>query len=52
MNQNPILLITALMALLIVLTPTQRSSIGAFADQSDVGNPLHAGRATYDAGKQ
>jgi Tol biopolymer transport system component len=52
MNQNPILLITALMALLIVLTPTQRSSIGAFADQSDVGNPLHAGRARYDADKE
>jgi hypothetical protein len=30
----------------------QQSSVGAFADQSDVGNPLRTGRATYDADNQ
>jgi len=42
----------ALTALLMVLSPAQHSSVGAFADQTDVGNPLHAGRATYDGDKQ
>ena len=29
-----------------------QGSLGTFTDLSDVGNPLHPGRATYDAGKQ
>ena len=49
---NPILIMPALTVLLIVLSPAQHSSVGAFADQTDVGNPPHAGRATYDEVKQ
>jgi len=30
----------------------QQKSLGPFAEQSDVGNPLHSGRVTYDAAKQ
>lgn len=57
MNQNPILLMITLSALLLALRPntvvfSQQNSIGVFADQSDVGNPLRAGRATYDTGNQ
>jgi TolB protein len=51
MNQNPILFFTALVALLLVLSPAQRSSVGAFADQTDVGNPTRTGRSTYDRDK-
>lgn len=54
MNKYPILFLIALAALLIIPQPNfcQQSSLGAFTDQTDVGNPLHAGRATYDADKQ
>jgi hypothetical protein len=34
----------------LLLVPPQ-NSLGTFADQSDVGNPLRAGRATYNADK-
>src|ERR1044072_2945170 len=33
----------------IALLPFQQTSVGTFSDNSDVGNPLHAGRVTYDA---
>lgn len=52
MNQNPILFLTALVALLLVLSPAQRSAVGAFADQTDVGNPTRTGRSTYDRDKE
>ena len=47
--KNSILFLIA--ALLIVLLPNtvafaQQHSLGAFADQSDVGNPVRAGGAT------
>ena len=45
MNKSPILFLIAVAALLV-------SSVGAFTDQSDVGNPLRAGRTTYDNDKQ
>jgi TolB protein len=52
--KNPILFLIA--PLLVLLSSTvvfsQQSSLGAFADQTDVGSPLRTGRATYDAGKQ
>ena len=43
-----------LIILLIAVAPIlfQQTSEGTFADHSDVGNPLHAGRSTYDAQKQ
>lgn len=57
MNKSPILFLTALAALLIVLQAntaalSQQSSLGAFAEQSNVGNPLRTGRTTYDGDKQ
>jgi Tol biopolymer transport system component len=54
MNTNPILFLIALLVLLLPHTDVvaQKNSLGAFAEQTDVGNPLRAGRATYDAGKQ
>jgi len=40
-----------LIIFLIAVAPIlfQQTSVGTFADQTGVGNPLHAGRATYDA---
>jgi TolB protein len=57
MNRKPILFLIAIAALTIVLRPntvvvSQQSSVGVFADQSDVGNPNRTGRTTYDADKQ
>src|ERR1044071_3900381 len=53
MSKSPILF---LITLLIVLLPntvfSQQSSLGAFAEQSDVGNPVRAGRASYDAANE
>lgn len=54
MNTNPILF---LIALLVVLLPStvavsQQNSLGVFADQTDIGNPLRAGRTRYDSAKQ
>src|ERR1044071_5524633 len=40
------LIIFLIATVLIVYQPT---SLGTFADQVDVGSPLHAGHATYDA---
>jgi len=39
-----------LIIFLIAVAPIvfQHDSLGTFTDRSDVGNPLHAGRATYD----
>ena len=52
--KSPLLFLIAL--LLVVLSNTiafsQQSSLGAFADESDVGSPLRTGRTIYDAGKQ
>ena len=51
MKTNPILFSIALLMVLLP-NPTasaQEKTLGAFADQTDVGNPVHAGRATYDA---
>jgi len=55
MNNTPILYPIA--ALLMFFLPgtvvlCQQNSVGAFADQSDIGNPLRTGRATYDADTQ
>lgn len=43
-----------LIILLIALAPVlfQQASVGTFSDHGDVGNPLHAGRTTYDIEKQ
>ena len=43
------LIIFLLAPLLIVV---QQNSLGTFAEQNDVGNPLRTGRATYDTDKQ
>jgi len=39
---------------LIIVAPIlfQQTSVGTFSDNSDVGNPLRAGRLTYDVEKQ
>ncbi|HEX5601303.1 MAG TPA: hypothetical protein VFX63_02095, partial [Pyrinomonadaceae bacterium] len=50
MNKSHILFLTAVIALLTVFP--QQSSLGDFAEQSDIGNPIHTGRATYDSDKQ
>src|SRR6185503_8119753 len=56
MNQSPILFSIAVAALLTVLGPTNQvfcqQSLSVFADQTDVGNPVRTGRATYDNEKQ
>ena len=57
MNKKPILFLIALAALPALSQPnaivvSQQTSVGAFADQSDVGNPLRRGRAIYDSDKQ
>ncbi|HSE18553.1 MAG TPA: hypothetical protein VLB46_15975 [Pyrinomonadaceae bacterium] len=49
MNKNPILFLIAIATLLIA---SQQKPVGVFVDQSDVGNPLHMGRTTYDSDKQ
>src|SRR6476620_4669570 len=55
MNPKPILCLIALLpALLLALLSnsivrSQENPLGVFADQSDVGSPLHAGHTTYDA---
>ena len=41
------LLIIFLIVVASIVFP--QTSVGTFADQTGVGNPLHAGRATYDA---
>ena len=51
MNPKPIL---CLIALLLVplsnsIVTSQENPLGVFADQGDVGSPLRAGHATYDA---
>jgi len=50
MNKSHILFLTAVVALLTVFP--QQSSLGDFAEQSDVGNPIRTGRTTYDSDKQ
>ena len=45
------LIIFSIATTLLIFIP-QQSSIGTFSEQSDVGNPLHKGRATYDAENQ
>jgi len=44
---------TRLIIFLIALAPIvfQQNSVGSFADQVDVGNPIRSGRTTYDAVK-
>ncbi len=42
------LIFSVIAAALIVYQPT---SLGTFSNQADVGSPLHAGRATFDADK-
>ena len=51
MNPKPILCLIALLLVLLshAAVTSQENPLGVFADQSDVGSPLHAGRATYDA---
>jgi len=43
-----------LIMFLIIVAPIlfQQTSVGTFSDNSDVGNPLRAGRLTYDVEKQ
>ena len=50
MNKSHILFLTAVVALLTVFP--QQSSLGDFAERSDVGNPIRTGRTTYDSDKQ
>jgi hypothetical protein len=50
MKKSHILFLTAVVALLTVFP--QQSSLGDFAEQSDVGNPIRTGRTTYDSDKQ
>ena len=57
MNKSPILFLIVVAALLIVLQPSaivcsQQNSLGDFADQSDIGNPVRPGRTTYDDNKR
>jgi Tol biopolymer transport system component len=55
MTRNLILVLIAV-PLFVVLTKSetfsQQKSLGAFADQADVGNPIRPGLATYDPEKQ
>ena len=54
MKKNPILILSAVL-LLFFLPHTivfAQTAAGVFTDQTDVGNPLRAGRTTYDAAKQ
>jgi TolB protein len=46
MNKSHILFLIAVAALLI------NAPVGVFTDQSDIGNPIRAGRTTYDSDKQ
>src|SRR5678815_2954042 len=50
MNKSHILFLTAVVALLTLFS--QQSSLGDFAEQSDIGNPSRTGRTTYDSDKQ
>jgi Tol biopolymer transport system component len=52
--KNPILFLIALLMVLLSSTVvfSQPSSLGVFTNQSDVGNPIRTGEATYDSGKQ
>src|SRR6185503_19181962 len=52
--KKPILFLIALLMVLLSNTVvfSQQSSLGAFTEQSDLGNPVRSGRATYDVGKQ
>src|SRR5689334_12777462 len=55
MNRHAILFLSA--ALLIALLPntvvfSQQTTLGSFTEQTDVGNPLRPGRATYDPDRQ
>jgi len=50
MNKSHILFLTAVVALLTLVS--QQSSLGEFAEQSDVGNPSRTGRTFYDSDKQ
>lgn len=54
MNKNPNLFLIVFSALLIVAPPnfSQQRSLGAFADQSDIGNPLRTGRTRYDGNEE
>lgn len=54
MNKSQILFlsIVALMVLLTDVVFCQQKSLGAFADQTDIGNPLRPGVATYDPERQ
>jgi Tol biopolymer transport system component len=51
MKTTPILTLIALLLVLLSnsIVRSQENPLGVFADQSDVGSPLRAGRATYDA---
>ena len=46
-----LLLLFALIVFAMTSRPPQ-STLGSFADQTDVGTPLHAGTATYDSETQ
>jgi Tol biopolymer transport system component len=48
----PVLIALLTVHLSSTIAFSQQSSLGAFTDQSDVGNPIHTGRASYDTGKQ
>ena len=50
MNKSHILFLIAFAVLLTCFH--QQSSMGDFAEQSDIGNPIRTGRATYDSEKQ
>ena len=54
MSQNPILFLIALLVIALpnAIVSAQQNSLGAFADQSDIGNPLRTGRTTYDTDNQ
>jgi len=50
MNKSHILFLIAVAVLLTVFS--QQSSLGDFAEQSDIGNPIRTGRTTFDSDKQ
>ena len=55
MKPNPILLLTAALLVIFLFSTivfSQQATLGTFTDQTDVGNPVRNGRATYDAAKQ
>ena len=56
MNKNPILILIAVTALLIVLPPStavlSQQTLGVFQGRSEVGSPVVTSRATYDSDKQ